>query len=307
MNLDSKINLSSAPEKETKIDELVEEPAAQETEAPVSQDTEPTFPDESEEMPVLIPDDYDADEIDYSEGKNLSDVVSAKGEVQEAPRYQRPKLKGREAWENFWYHHKLKVFVITGLVVLLGTAAILSIPVKYDNVFHIFADTQLGLYSMEDVMPKMAEYCEDENEDGEVLVNVIFNNINSRVDAYSHIAAYMALDTELGGEYTSFLWVVDRLHYDYVVELLGENTFEAYEDYPTLISLKGCDLIPPAPDSYGNETELFFVLLSIPEDRMDDAELVARHDSAVEVLGRILEAYPEMSANALQTAEQSAE
>jgi len=303
MSLESKINLSSAPEEESKIEEIVEESAAQETEVSELPDIEPSFPDETEEMPVLIPDDYDVDEIDYSESKNLSDVVSAKGEVQEAVRYQRPKLKGKEAWENFWYHHKLKVFVIIGLVVLLGTAAILSIPVKYDNVFHIFADTQLGLYSVDDVIPKMAEYCEDENEDGDVLVNVIFNNINSRVDAYSHIAAYMALDTELGGEYTSFLWVMDKLHYNYVVELLGEGTFEAYEDYPTLIPLNGCDLIPPAPDSMGKDTELFFVLLSIPEDRMDDAELVARHDSAVEVLGRILEAYPEMSANALQSAE----
>lgn len=308
MSLDSKIKLTSPLEEaKTEAEEIA---AAQEPEIDVlpeneqpAETAEEAGNEPADEMPILIPDDYDADDIDYSEGTNLSAVVSAKEDIQEAVRYQRPKLRGKEAWDNFWYHHKLKVIVITAMTILLGWAAIISIPTKFDSIFNIFADVNLGLTSQSELIEQMTEYCVDVNENGKVDVNVLINNIYSTADPYSSIAGYMALDTELSGEYSSFLWIVDRPHYDYVVTELGEETFEAYEGYPVLISLKDSELITSISASAGNDKELFLVMVRVPEKYKDDAEVIARHDSAVEVLERILAANPELSAQALQDAE----
>jgi|GEM_PF-1585554 len=252
-----------------------------------------------EEMPVLVPDDYDTEEIDYTEGTSLSDVVSAKEKIEEAPRYEHPKLKGKEAWDNFWYHHKTKVIVIGLMTILLGAATIMSIPPKFDNIFNIYADVNLGIYSKDEITDQLLPYCEDSDGNGEVNINVIINNIYSMADPYSSVAGYMSLDTELGGGHDSFLWIIDRAHYDYIVTELSDDVFEPYDEgYPLAISLKDVELVTSVSAAAGNSKELFLVLVKMPEDKMDDAKMVMRHDSARAVLGRIIEAYPELKAQA---------
>lgn len=254
---------------------------------------QPELPEE-EEMPVLIPDDYDVEDIDYSAQSSLSSVVSARDGVEEAPRYQRPKLKGKEAWDNFMYHHKTTLIVVIVSVVMLAICIIQSIPDKYDYTINIYADVTLGTVALGEINDQLIPYTEDVDGNGELAINLTSYNRHPSSDPYSHIVAYMFIESEFGGEYKGFLSIMDKDHADFIVENLGKDVFEAYEGYPTLIPLKGSALIAGPSESNGNDTELYLVLSSVPEKYKDDAKMVARHDAAKAMLGRILEAHPEL-------------
>lgn len=303
MSLESKIKLN-APAEEQPVEaqtdaqpapeaEAAEAPAeAAEMPAAVTEDTAEPM----EEMPVLVPDDYDTEEIDYAEAANLSDVVSAKETIQQTQRYQRPKLRGKEAWDNFWYHHKLKVIVITVSVFCLGLAAIMSIPKKYDHVIDMYADIGIGVEFMDEVIDQFMPYCEDEDGNGKKAINLVINNIYSTRDPYSSISAHMYLGVEFGGEFDAFIVILDKPHYNHIVNELGEGVFETIEGYPALISLKNSELVTLPSSNSGNSKELFIALLAVPADKSDDAKLVERHDRAVSLMNRILEAHPELAA-----------
>ena len=256
---------------------------------------EPEYEMPEEEMPILIPDDYDVEDIDYSARNTMSDVVAAKDNITEVPRYERPKLTGKEALENFWYHNKTTVIVCIAAAVMLIAVLIQSIPTKYDHCINIYADARMGVYSIEEIEKQFMEYAEDVDGTGEVKLNINSYNINGNSDPYESIVAYMIIETEFSGEYSAFLTVVDKPHYDFIVENVGTEAFEAYEDYPALISLKNSEFITGTSESNNNDTELFLALVAMPDRFKDDAEMQARHDNAKALLGRILDAHPELA------------
>ena len=249
---------------------------------------------EEEEMPVLVPDDYDVEDIDYSAQNTLSSVVSAKGEVGEATPYKKPKLKGKEAWDNFMYHHKTTLIVSVVAVVMLAICIIQSIPEKYDYYVNIYADVTLGTIALGEINDQLVAYAEDVDGDERIAINLSAYSRHPTNEPYSHIVAYMFIESEFGGDYNGFLSIVDKDHADFIIENVGPDVFEAYEGYPALIPLKDSELITGPSEGNGNSTELYLVLASVPEKSRDDAKLVARHDAAKAMLGRILEAHPEL-------------
>lgn len=248
-----------------------------------------------EEMPILIPDDYDVEEIDYSARNTMSDVVAAKDNIQEMPRYERPKLKGKEALENFWYHNKTAVIVGLVATVMLILVIIQSIPTKFDYHVNIYADANFGVYSIEEINAQLMEYAEDVDETGEIKINTNRYNINSVADPYEPIVAYVVIEAEFSGDYNAFLVVVDKHHYDFIVENAGPDAFEAYEGYPDHISLRNSEFITSTAESNNNDTELFIALVGLPEKYRDDEEMVARYENAKAMLGRILADHPELA------------
>jgi len=256
-----------------------------------------TEPEEAieDELPVLIPDDYDVEDIDYSVRNTMSDVVAAKEDIKEATPYKRPKLRGKEAFENFMYHHKTELIVGVVAIIMLVIVIIQSIPEKYDNYVNIYANVKLGGYSLTEIQAQITEHAVDVDGNGEVRINLGSYNRNGISDPYESMVAYMFIESEFGGKFNSFLVIVDKDHYDFIVENVGEDIFEAYEDYPVLISLKNSTFVTPISESNANTEELFLALVSVPDRFRDDEDMVARQQAAKELMGRILEAYPELA------------
>ncbi len=294
----NKINLnSSSPEMRENDAEsavLSEEAVTAEVENSAAVQTGSDVP-EDEEMPVLIPDDYDVEDIDYSVRNTMSDVVAAKEGIEQYERYQRPKLKGKEAVDNFLYHHKTELIVAVVSIVMLVIIIIQSIPTKYDYYFNIYSNISMGAFSVAEIDEQLMKYAVDVDGNEEIKINIGTYNRNGNSDPYESIVAYMFIESEFGGEFNSFLVVVDKDHYKFIVENVGEDIFEAYEDYPVLISLKDSDFVTAALGENANDyDELFLTLVSVPERFLDDEKMVARHDASRELMGRILADHPEL-------------
>lgn len=246
-------------------------------------------------VPVFVPDDYDPDAVDYEESTSLSKVVSAKEEIEERPKYQKQKLRGKAAIENFFYHHKTTLIVCIITALALAFVIYQSIPTKYDYTFMIYANVNMGMGALDEVNEQLSEYCEDVDGDGEVKLNVLLYNRESN-DYNMQMAAYVFLQTDLTDQYSSFLLITDKSTYEFIEESWGADIFEAYKDNPVHISLKNTDLITSVAKDYGNDTELFISLLSMPEDKKDDQEYVERKKNAEILLERILEENPQICA-----------
>lgn len=246
-----------------------------------------------EAVPVFVPDDYDPDAVDYDEAANLSKVVSAKEEIEERPKYQKQKLRGKAAIENFFYHHKTTLIVCIITALALGLVIYQSIPTKYDYTFMIYAHLNMGMGALDEVTEQLKEYCEDVDGDGEVKLNVLLYDRESN-DYNMQMAAYVFLQTDLTDQYSSFLLITDKSTYEFIEEGWEADIFEAYKDYPVHISLKNTDLITSVAKDYGNDTELFISLLSMPEDKKDDEEYIERKKNAEMLLERIIEENPQI-------------
>ena len=240
-----------------------------------------------EVIPVFVPDDYEPEDSDYE-----ARPAAAPGE--EYVPYQRPKLKGKEAWDNFLYHHKNKLIAAAVAIVLLVAVTITSIPTKYDYNFAVYANAFTDINAVDELKEELLPYCVDTDGNGETLVNIMTNN-RSDLSPYSSIASYMSIDSELKGDYNAFLVIIDKDNFDYICADYGEDTFEALDGYPVCIPLSSSGFITAINEKYGSDTELFLSLLRLPEEYADDAEMAARHDNAADVLLRILEAHPELS------------
>ena len=288
-----KLNTSGEEKQEAVCEtESVEQTPADEAATGMPAAEEEAYADE--EMPILIPEDYDVEDIDYSVRSTMSDVVAAKDGVKEVARYQRPKLKGKEAWENFFYHHKTGLIVAVVSIIMLAIIIIQSIPTKYDYYFNIYANVMMGVHSIEEIEQQLLEYAVDVDGNEEISINISSYNRNGMTDPYESVVAYMFIEMEFGGEFNSFLVVVDMDHYNFIVENVGEDIFEAYEGYPVLIPLKDSEFITSVSESNNNDAELYLTLVSVPERFKDDEDMVARHDAAKEMLGRILADHPEL-------------
>ena len=244
-------------------------------------------------VPVFVPDDYDPDEVNYEESTSLSKVVSAKEEIEERPKYQKQKLKGKAAIENFFYHHKTTLIVCIITALALGFIIYQSIPVKYDYTFMIYANLNMGMGALDEVTEQLLEYCEDVDGNGEKKINVMLYNRESN-DYNMQMAAYVFLQTDLTDGYSSFLLITDKSTYEFIEDGWGKEIFEAYKDNPVHISLKNTDLITSVAKDYGNDTELFISLLSMPEDKKDKEEYIERKKNAEILLERILEQNPQI-------------
>ncbi len=253
---------------------------------------EPTRKDAAEDLPVLLPEDYDANDSDYAEQISARNTAAVKTDGDYVP-YVRKKLKGREAWDNFLYHHRNKLIAAAVAVVLLAAVYITSIPTKYDYHIAVYSDTYFSLEAIDEITAELKAYGEDVDGNGQVRLNTIVNN-NSDASPYSSIASYMFIDSELKGEYNAFLLLLDKGHYDYIAESYGADTFEALEGCPVCLPLKDSELITGVCEKYGYDTELYLALLSMPEEYSDDEEMTARHDNAAAVLQRIVDAHPEL-------------
>lgn len=246
-----------------------------------------------EAVPVFVPDDYDPDAVDYNDANNLSKVVSAKEEIEERPKYQKQKLRGKAAIENFFYHHKTTLLVCIITAIALAVVIYQSIPTKYDYTFMIYAHVNMGMGALDEVTEQLKEYCEDVDGDGEVKLNVLLYDRESN-DYNMQMAAYVFLQTDLTDEYSSFLLITDKSTYEFIEEGWGPEIFEAYKDYPVHISLKNTDLITSVSEDYGNDTELFISLLSMPESKKDKEEYIERKKNAEILLERIVEENPQI-------------
>jgi len=252
---------------------------------------EPNNTPAGEEMPVLIPDDFDANETSCAEQHSSRKTAPQPGEGY-VP-YTPQKLKGKEAWDNFLYHHKNKLIAVAVAIALLAAIYITSIPTKYDYHVAVYADTYFTLEAVDEITADLLPYGEDVDGNGKVTINTIINN-SSDASPYSSIASYMFIDSELKGDYNAFLIVTDQAHYDYITESYGAGVIEALEGCPALLPLKDSDLIDDVCEKYGNNVELYLALLSMPEEHADDSKMQLRHDSAAAALQRIVDAHPEM-------------
>lgn len=276
--------------------EAVEETAAEVTESAevVKEEVKESEKIVGEEaVPVFVPDDYDPEAVNYDEVNTIKGVVSAKEDITEQPKYQKQKLRGKAAIENFFYHHKTTLIVCLITALALGFVIYQSIPVKYDYTFMIYAHLNMGMGALDEVTEQLTEYCEDVDGDGEVKLNVLLYDRESN-DYNMQMAAYVFLQTDLTDEYSSFLLITDKSTYEFIEEMWEPEIFEAYKDYPVHISLKNTDLITSVAKDYGNDTELFISLLSMPEDKKDDKELIERKKNAEILLERIIEENPQI-------------
>ena len=248
---------------------------------------------EEEQAVVALPDDYEPDDSIYEKHTNLSSVVAAKENITEEPKYERQKLKGRPALENFWYHYKTPVLVALGIVAMLVVIIIESKPMKYDYITMVYANVELGMDGPGEVADQLEEYGEDIDGNGEVKMNVEVYNRESN-DATALMKAFTALQTDFTDEYSSFLCITDKSNYDFIVECYGEDVFEKLDGFPEGIPLRNSELVTSVAEKYGNDTELYLQLLRLPEDKADNAKIAARYDAAKALIERIIEENPEL-------------
>lgn len=251
-------------------------------------------PEAAEEQSVVaVPDDYEPDESVYEKHTNLSSVVAAKDNITEEPKYERQKLKGRAAIENFWYHYKTPVLIALGVAVMLAIIIIESKPTKFDYLTLVYANVELGLDGPGEVADQLEEYGEDIDGNGEVKMNVEVYNRESE-DVSTLMKAFAALQTDISDEYSSFLFITDKSNYDFIVECYGEDIFEKLDGFPEGIPLKDSELVTPITEKYGNDTELYIQLLRLPEDKADNSKFAARYDADRALIERILEENPNL-------------
>jgi len=289
------IRLNAVGEKDSastsqQAEETAEAKLAEESAQPAAASAQTN--NEDDEMPILIPDDYDVEDIDYSARNTMSDVVAAKESIEQQPRYQRPKLKGKEALDNFMYHHKTGLIVGIVAVIMLAIIIVQSIPEKYDYYFNVYAGTSMGMNSIAEIEAQLLPYAVDVDGDEEIKINIASYNRNGISDPYESIVAYMFIESEFGGEFNAFLVMLDKDHYNFIVENVGEDIFEAYEDNPVLIPVGDTGFVTSASDAFDRRDDLYLALIAVPERFKDDEKMVARHDAAEALLGRLLEGHP---------------
>ncbi len=251
----------------------------------------------TDEFPVTLPEDYDPDTVDYSQKRSVYGVPSDADPVYSG-KYQRQKLKGKEAVENYWYHYGKITIIVLICAAVLSYILYMSRQTPYDCEITVFADINMGSDGLHDLSEQVKLYSDDVNGDGQILVNACFYNRNSP-DPNIVQAAYVVIQTDLSDNYRSPLIVMDKEHYEFIVtQAYGREYFDEFECFPDGIPLKDAGFVTDIAKDYGTkDPELYLLLVKLPEnDPKVDDEIIAIHDNAREIINRILAENPQIKA-----------
>lgn len=251
---------------------------------------------EEEEAPVTVVIDYDEDaqeEKDYSSHSALTGVVTAKEDIKEEPKYEKPKLKGKEAWENFIYHNKTYLIIALVLIVVLVVGTVLSLPKPRDQLVMIYANENIGEDGLAKMGKELEKYCEDVNGDGKVNVEVLMYNMNS-TDMNVAMSAVYAIETDLSADYASFIMITDRGHLEFIRQCWENDVYVQRDGYPDGIPTSWSKLLTGTQEE-DDDSLVYVQLLRLPEKEADDEKKVAAYESAAAVIDKMIEAGIETS------------
>ena len=263
-------------------------------EAPAEQTPAP------EVLPIVFEDDYDANSEEYiakleASGNNIA------ANVEEQPRYERPKLPFKEAVEDFWYHHKTKVMVIGVILIMAAIIFYQSIPEKYDYEFMIFAHNYyFDDAGLQNIAANLQQYGEDLDGDGEVKVHVTrYDSFSTDYNEYMVSRVYMA--EEFRKHHEAYLVLTDKAHYDTLVDVedgFGDGLFESYKGHDKWIDVSDSGLFLQVDGAFNTgldeDLTIGLSLVALNDETAAKATLSKRHDDAAAMLERLLEDHPEI-------------
>ena len=255
---------------------------------------------ESDSVPIVFDEDFDANSDEYIEMLEHT-TNSIAGNVEEQPRYQRPKLPFKEAVADFFYHHKAKVMVIGVILVMAAIIGYQSIPEKYDYEFMIFAHNyyfdDIGL---QNIAANLQQYGEDLDGDGEIKVHVTrYDSFSADYNEYMVSRVYMA--EEFRKHHEAYLVLTDKAHYSVLTdeeEGFGDGLFESYKGLDGWIDVSDTELfigIDGAFDTGEIDKSVGLSLVALNDETAAKKTLVQRHDNAAAMLDRIIADHPELT------------
>lgn len=158
-------------------------------------------------------------------------------ELKPTPKDEGPQTP-RSRWENFWYHHKLKFWLILFAVVVL-VVVIVQFATRDDPDYRVMLITEKPYLDKEldELAAYLEKYGKDLDGDGKVEVeieNCCFTADQNRNSSIQQIQAHVAT-----GDRMFFIW--DPKGYDY----FKENFIDQYEgdSYLTALTVQDAGLI----------------------------------------------------------------
>lgn len=227
---------------------------------------------------VIIPDDDENEERDYS---NHTSYISAVVGEQEQKPAEKEKRTFLSVIRNFWYYHKITVIIV--IFVIAAFAALfasffskktndLTVAVYSENYY---SDTEkLGIKLL------LSEHIEDYNSD----------------DMYSVEADFMITDNEdytpsqIAADYESrvrCIYLTTEEAYEYIIGLYPD-IFESYNGCDEWIPLSGTDLCKDFLTFGADVSDLGISLLAKPDGESEN------YERSVALLGKLKELYPEV-------------
>ncbi|MBE6753864.1 MAG: hypothetical protein E7559_05890 [Ruminococcaceae bacterium] len=263
-------------------------------------------------VPVAIV-DYDEYEDAVESAATASAQVrarlAAKEGITERPRYERGDMTFKEKVDNFFYHHKTGLIIAAVTILMFGIIIWQSRPAEIDYYVALYAeDTNFKHSSMEKLYEVLTACGEDVDGNGEVAVTVPDHNFFSQ-EPYMGAVGVLTFDQDAKGLRQCSLMLIDKVHYDSVVENYGEEIFESRNGLPRWIPIKGTSFgeaihyadDDPEYDELGLSLMVYPEGLDLSKRKMEKA--INYYTTSAELLDSILEAYPDLASNAQQVSE----
>ena len=275
------------------------------TAAAAVDDADTTAGDGDDDNFIFVLDDQSNPEVTTEEEmleRYAHSRKTARSKIEERPRYQHDKdMPFKEKVANFVYHYKAILIITPIILAFLAFLIITSIPNDSDYYVTMLTSNKSVQHADSAGIYKVLEpYAEDLDGDGEVEVAVLsYDCFDSNYN--SATVAFLYLDQELFEKHRSYVFILDRGHYDYLIEEFTEEVFTSYEGLPYWIPLKDSDLLRECAYNDGDtETDdLGLVLLCYPPNlngtEEENQAAIERYEQSVEFFGTILDAYPELT------------
>lgn len=256
--------------------------------------------EESETVPIVFDEDFDANSEEYAaELEKMKNNLAA--DVEEQPRYQKPKLPFKEAVENFLYHNKTKLIVLAVTLIMGSIIIYQSIPEKYDYTFMIFSSNYyFDDISLAAISDNLEQYGEDLDGDGEVKVHTMRFDINSE-DYNESTASRMYMAEEFRTQHEAYLVITDKAHFDVLTneeEGFGMSLFENYKGLGEWIDVTDSGLFVQTDGAFNikdGDDRIGLSLVALNDNTRGKEKYEKRYENAKALLDRLLEDHPELN------------
>lgn len=256
---------------------------------------------ETEAVPIVFEDDFDANSEEYAaELEKMKNNLAAN--VEEQPRYKKPKLPFREAVDNFIYHNKTKLLVLAVVLVMGSIIIYQSIPEKYDYNFMIFSSNyyfdDLSLAAIGD---NLEQYGEDLDGDGEIKVHAMRFDTNAS-DYNESTASRIYMAEEFRSNHEAYLVLTDKAHFDVLTDEedgFGMGLFESYKGMNEWIDVTDSGLFVQTDGAFNiidGDDRVGLSLVALNEHTRGVEKYEKRYNDAKAMLDRLLEDHPELIA-----------